>query len=155
MNKNNFLILLAILILALMYIVNISYCAGGKQDMDKINNIIDLVDRFKLQGTNKIIIETNKRFGEDPYFKKTIVAEKDITDFLNSLKKNTKLNTFVKTFARYDVTFYQDNKEIFKLGINDWGGSGFIRPYSKEIESDLLPNEDLIKTLHELLKKDS
>lgn len=151
-NKNTFLILPVILILVLININRVSYCAGGKQAMDKTNNIIDLVDRFKLQETDKIVIETNKKIQESPYIKKIILDKTNIVDFLNSLRNNININDFIKTFPNYNVTFYQDDKETFKFGINDWEGCNFIRVYSEEIGSDLLPDKNLYKVLHRMIE---
>ena len=52
-----FIIFICVLMVLTSTILKTSYCMGDKQDMDNKFEIMDLVDKFALKNTDKIILK--------------------------------------------------------------------------------------------------
>lgn len=149
--KNLFIFFISTVIIV-SNIIKISYCMEGTRDMNNKFKKMDLVEKFRLEKTDKIIIKTNKQnFEKIPDINKTITDKDIIKKLLSNLGNNQYLDDFIRGLPHYYVTFYDRDKEIFMLGVNNWEDGGFIRVGNKDIESDLLPDKNFFEAFNKII----
>lgn len=153
MDKKYVVSISMILLIICVFSINIMGCYSmrGDKKMNKKKDIIDLVSMFKLQNTDKIMIETHIiKFQERPYIKKIVIDKEYIKIFLDSLRKNDYLHGLIKAETHYNVTFYHHNRITFTFGVNDWEDKGFIRVGYKDIHSDLFVDKSFFDIFHRI-----
>jgi hypothetical protein len=126
-----------------------------EKNMDNEFETMDLVDKFKLQRTDKIIIETYMKSQERPYIKKIITDKNMIQTFLGNLTQTQYLNNFIRGLAHYCLTFYSKDKEIFLLWVNDWKDEGFVRVNYGGIESDFFVDKSFFDVFHKMIDSET
>ncbi|MFH1224382.1 MAG: hypothetical protein V1676_01115 [Candidatus Diapherotrites archaeon] len=112
-----------------------SYLAK-KEEMERLccAETFDLVDKFQLQGTDEIFIESDimadlnrPHFSRGQPIRKIVNNGVVISKFLNCLRHTKALKNVVEGPVNYSMTFYGNGLEIFNLRINTQPIGRFIR----------------------------
>lgn len=93
------------------FLISCSYSAGNHMDNEKT-----IKNGFNIDNVNKISIEPIASIWK-PYHKIYITNLEEIKFIINELN-NIKKTGGIDTIVQYNVIFYQDNIELFMLGLN-------------------------------------
>lgn len=118
-------IFLFVMLISLYNIKIIKYCSGENAQIDKKNFLQEL---SMLDNANKIILETNS-ISINLFQKVEIIDLKDVKYVANELKNITQIDG-IETMCDYQVTFFNEGKELLKLGLYidlEYPDSSFIR----------------------------
>lgn len=146
------LCLTCVAVLTMLLIAENCYCTeSGSEVSSKIN----FDAKFKLENTDKIIIETLK-YSDKQYRKILVVDEAVIHKVLEGLD-NIEGPVGIDTICDYSLSFYDKNKRLLELEFivyRDYPQSSFIRYTSKtdEISEDYLINNKLYLLLSSLIE---
>lgn len=134
-----------ILLFSIIYVLLFNFNIYSMGDVNMVNKKIDLVRKFNLNKTNKIIIITEKfSLTYAPLVNKEITDKSIISEFIEVLR-SLKEVPVCDTRPQYTVTFYKDTERIVSLGFfinNDWY---FIRLDSKEGQKDYEPGRNFAR----------
>ena len=96
----------------------------------------DLVEKFNLSNTNKIIIVTNAKIMKTE--KMWEIEDKNVIVAVLSELKTTRIRPVVDTWTQYLIRFYHDNILLAELGYNK--DDIFLR-YKYWVHWDYIPSE--------------